>query len=64
MDGFEVCRRIQARADTRGSAVIAMTASHWPRAQTRILACGAWACLAKPLRAADLLAHLAAALRG
>jgi excisionase family DNA binding protein len=64
MDGFEVCRRIKSREDTRQTTVIAMTAHPSPKAQQRILECGAEVCLAKPLVAEVLLKHIATALAG
>ena len=63
VDGMEVCRRIKARQDTRNTAIIAMTAYYSPKAETEIMACGARACLEKPVRAEVLLAELEAALR-
>jgi len=64
MDGFEVCRRIKAREDTRKTTVIAMTAYTSPEAEQRILECGAKVCLTKPLEAAVLLKHVTTALAG
>lgn len=63
MDGFEVCSRIKAREDTRGAAVIAITAYHSPKAERQILECGARVCLEKPLQSEVLLEELEAALR-
>lgn len=64
MDGFEVCRRIKAREDTRSTTVIAMTAHPSPRVERRILECGAEVCLAKPLEAGVLMKHMTAILTG
>ena len=61
LDGFEVCRRIKAREETRGTTVIAITAHPSPKAEQRILECGAEVCLTKPLEAEVLLKHLATA---
>ncbi|HUS92305.1 MAG TPA: response regulator [Phycisphaerae bacterium] len=58
VDGFEVCRRIKAREETRHAAVIAVTAYASDDAEQRILECGARALLTKPLRMEDLLAEL------
>ena len=64
MDGFEVCRRIKARKDTRGTTVIAVTAHPSAKAEQQILECGAVVCLTKPLEAAVLLKHVTKALAG
>ena len=62
MDGMEVCHRIKAREDTSSTAVIAITAYYSPEAEKEVLACGAKACLEKPVRTKELLAELEAAL--
>lgn len=62
MDGFEVCRRIKAREDTRHTAVIAMTAYASEEARQRILDCGAQAFLTKPLDITELTEELDAVL--
>lgn len=62
LDGYEVCRRIKARAETHHAAVIAVTAHCSPQAAQDILACGAQACLAKPLDFAVLRAQVSGAL--
>ena len=62
IDGFEVCRRIKAREDTRKTTVIAMTAYPSPKAEQRILECGAEVCLTKPLEIGVLLKHVTTAL--
>ena len=64
MDGFEVCRRIKARKDTRKTAVIAITAYPSRKVEQRILECGAEVCLTKPLEADVLLKHVTTALAG
>jgi excisionase family DNA binding protein len=64
MDGFEVCRRIKAREDTRKTLVIAMTAHPSPKVERQIIECGAEVCLTKPLAADVLLKHVIAALAG
>ena len=58
MDGFEVCRRIRAREESRNAVVIAMTAYHSPGAEKNILECGARVCLAKPLDVRSLMAEI------
>lgn len=63
MDGMEVCRLIKARENASSTSVIAITAYHSPEAEMKILACGARACLEKPLKAEVLLAELEASLR-
>ncbi len=64
IDGFEVCRRIKAREETRNTTVVAMTAHHSPEVEQRILKCGAEVCLTKPLEIAVLLKHVTTALAG
>ena len=64
MDGFEVCRRIKARQDTRKTVVIAMTAHPSPKAEQRIGECGAEVCLTKPMGIGVLLKHVTTALAG
>lgn len=64
MDGFEVCRRIKDREDTRKTSVIAMTAYPSPKAERRILECGAEVYLTKPLEIGALLKHVTTALAG
>jgi excisionase family DNA binding protein len=58
LDGFEVCRRIKARPETRDTVVIAMTAYHSADAEKQIRACGAVACLSKPFDTARLFEQL------
>jgi two-component system, sensor histidine kinase and response regulator len=62
MDGYEVCRRIKSREDTRDIVVIAMTGQHSPKVEKRILECGARICLSKPLDHATLMKELASVL--
>jgi excisionase family DNA binding protein len=62
IDGFEVCRRIKDREETRKTTVIAMTAYPSPKSEQRILECGAEICLTKSLEANVLLKHVTAAL--
>ena len=49
LDGYEVCRMIKAREETRHAEVIAMTAYPSPENTNRIIDCGARVCLDKPL---------------
>ncbi|MBS3733730.1 MAG: response regulator [Phycisphaerae bacterium] len=64
LDGFEVCRRIKARASDNGqTTVLAMTADCNEQVAAEIVACGAMACLSKPLDPADLIARIEAAVR-
>ncbi len=58
LDGFEVCRRIKAKKETRDIAVIAMTAYHSSEAEERILQCGARKYLVKPLDMGVLLEEI------
>jgi len=62
MDGFEVCRRIKSKKETQDIVVIAVTGQHSPKAEKRILECGAKVCLGKPLDRAALMRELASAL--
>ena len=62
MDGFEVCRRIKARPETQRTAVIMVTAYPSDEVSQQALACGAAACLAKPVDRDTLLAEVAKVL--
>ena len=62
MDGFEVCRRIKSREETKEISVIAITAHPSDEAQRRILEAGATAYLAKPLDIEALLTEVESAL--
>jgi CheY-like chemotaxis protein len=64
MDGYEVCKRIKSREDTKHIVVIAMTAHHSPKVEKRILECGAKICLSKPLDRLALAKEVAAAIGG
>jgi len=48
LDGFEVCRRLKARRETRGIRILAITAYPDGQVRERILACGADDYLEKP----------------
>jgi len=58
LNGFVTCRRIKTEQATRHVRVIAMTGFPSGENVQRILAAGAEVCLAKPVRAADLLQAL------
>jgi excisionase family DNA binding protein len=62
MDGFEVCRLIKSRDQTRHAEVVAMTAYPSQESETKILECGARVCLHKPLDIDALLAEVEAAV--
>ncbi|MFA6133480.1 MAG: response regulator [Phycisphaerae bacterium] len=62
MDGYEVCRRIKSKEQTRGIVVIAITAHYSLEVEKRIVDCGAKTCLPKPLDLAVLMNELALAL--
>ena len=64
VDGFEVCKRIKAREDTRRIVVIAMTAQYSKKVEKRIVECGAKICLSKPLDRSILVSEVAAAIGG
>ncbi|MBK8165099.1 MAG: response regulator [bacterium] len=59
LDGFEVCRRVKERQETRGTDVIAMSAHDTREVRDAILAAGATCFLPKPIDFAKLLAVLA-----
>ncbi len=62
LDGFEVCRRIKERPDTRDIEVIAVTGVRSPKEQQRIVQCGARTCLPKPLDLQILVSEIESAL--
>jgi len=55
VDGFEVCRQLQADPETREIRVIAMTGYYSKETTQRILQAGAEACLQKPFSRVQLL---------
>jgi two-component system phosphate regulon response regulator PhoB len=55
IDGYEVCRRLKAGADTRGAFVVLMTAGHQETERIRAEEAGADRYLAKPFSPAQLL---------
>ncbi len=63
VDGFEVCRRLKSKDETKDIVVIAMTAHPSEEAEKRILDCGAKICLTKPLDIANLLTEVRQVLR-
>ncbi len=63
MDGFEVCRRIKAKKETKDIAVIAMTAFPSPETEDQILKCGARKYMVKPLDIKVLLEEIEIALK-
>ena len=63
VDGVDVCRRIKARKTRAHTTVIATTALPSPEQERRILEAGASACLAKPLKIAELLTWIEEALQ-
>jgi len=62
MDGFEVCRRIKSREETKDISVIAITAHPSDEVQHRIRESGARAYFEKPLDIAALIAEVQSAL--
>ena len=62
MDGYEVCRLIKSREETRHAEVIAMTAFPSPESRQQAIECGARMCLAKPLDIQQLLSVIQAAV--
>lgn len=63
IDGFEVCRLIRTNEATKHATVIAITAYPSAENQDRILSAGAKMCLEKPLDLAELVRHVAAAVK-
>jgi CheY-like chemotaxis protein len=63
LDGFDVCRRIKARAKTKQAEVIAITAYPSEEVKERICQDGARACFEKPLDTAKLLAEISVVLK-
>lgn len=62
VDSLKVCRRIKARAETKQTAVIAMTAYPSEQAERGILESGARACLSKPFEIGVLIAEVRSAM--
>jgi PAS domain S-box-containing protein len=58
MDGYEVCRRLMADPDTRGSAVIFLSALDESRDKVKGLALGAVDYITKPFDSAEVLARV------
>lgn len=58
MDGFEVCRRLQADPVTQSVRVVAMTGYYSDENRRKILAAGAECCLKKPLDPDELLSAI------
>lgn len=63
ISGLEVCRRLKADPDTAGTPVLLLTGLAQPSDQRSIRAVGAAGCIEKPFSPADLLSHIAGALR-
>lgn len=61
-DGYEVCRYVTSRGETRPIAVIGMTGKPAPKALARLRECGGRSLLSKPVGRDALLRELAAAL--
>ena len=64
VDACDVCRMIKSQDHTQHAGVIAMTAYPSPESESRILGCGAQACLTKPLDMARVLKEIEAAVEG
>jgi len=62
LDGFEVCRRLRADAQTNGIPVIILTSSADPHLNVQAFKAGADLALTKPFDAERLMATLQAAL--
>ncbi len=63
MDGFEVCRRLKSKDETKHIAVIAVTAHDPEEAEKRILDCGARICFTKPVDMPSFLKEVKQALK-
>ena len=55
LDGFEVCRKVNARRNLEGTKVIAMTGRPTPELIDQALKAGAVACFAKPVDAQQVM---------
>ncbi len=64
MDGYTVCRTLQAEPATRAIPVVFLTASADPNLNRQAYAAGAVACLTKPFRRDALLAVVNTTLHG
>ena len=62
IDGFEICRHIKSREETKEISVIAITAHPSDEVERRIIEAGATACFTKPLDIEALLAEVESAL--
>jgi excisionase family DNA binding protein len=49
MDGFEVCQRVKADASTEGAEIVGLTGYFTPENRQRLLDCGAFEVLRKPV---------------
>lgn len=63
LDGFEVCRRLKARPDTRSIRILAITAYPERDVRAAILACGADAFLEKPFEVDEFRTQVLPLLR-
>lgn len=63
MDGFEVCRLIRSKSETKHTQVIAVTAYPSPDNVKRILQAGAKTCLGKPLDMDGLIREVSEAIK-
>jgi formate hydrogenlyase transcriptional activator len=64
MDGYTVCRTLQAEPTTRAIPVVFLTASADPHLNRQAYAAGAVACLTKPFRREALVAVVQTTLHG
>jgi len=64
MDGYTVCRTLQAEPTTRAIPVVFLTASSDPHLNRQAYAAGAVACLTKPFRREALVAVVQTTLHG
>jgi CheY-like chemotaxis protein len=64
IDGYTVCRTLQAEPTTHAIPVIFLTASRDPSLNRQAYAAGAVACLTKPFRREALLAVVHTTLQG
>ncbi len=64
MDGYEVCRALRRRPETRQIPVIMITASPDPALNREAYAAGAQACVPKPFRREALVVAVEAVMAG
>lgn len=64
MDGFEVCKRLRAQADTKDIPIIVTTAAGTDNIEKKCVEAGANICMRKPYEAGELLEKIKILLQG